>query len=125
MRSIDRPGAAGRPTSTLAFFALLAASTAAAEAPSLVLDHLTVEDGLPQATVMTTLQDSHGFVWLGTEDGLVRFDGREIPRPPHWGGYRVIPLIMEFWQDRPHRLHERRVFLAQDDGNWAESLAYP
>ena len=41
---------------------------------------LTAEDGLPQATVMTTLQDSQGFVWLGTEDGLVRFDGRELYR---------------------------------------------
>ncbi|HUQ52207.1 MAG TPA: two-component regulator propeller domain-containing protein, partial [Gammaproteobacteria bacterium] len=51
-----------------------------ADAPPLVLEHLTTEDGLPQATVMTTLQDSQGFVWLGTEDGLVRFDGRELYR---------------------------------------------
>ena len=59
---------------------MLGASAAAADAPPLVLDHLTTEDGLPQATVMTTLQDSQGFVWLGTEDGLVRFDGRELYR---------------------------------------------
>jgi pyridoxamine 5'-phosphate oxidase len=59
------------------------------------------------------------------EETKDRFQGCDIPRPPHWGGYRVIPLVMEFWQDRPHRLHERRVFLAQQDGDWAESLAYP
>ena len=59
---------------------MMGASAAAADAPSLVLDHLTTADGLPQATVMTTLQDSQGFVWLGTEDGLVRYDGRELYR---------------------------------------------
>jgi pyridoxamine 5'-phosphate oxidase len=54
-----------------------------------------------------------------------RFEGQDVPRPPHWGGYRVVPLVFEFWQDRPHRLHERRIFLAQDDGTWAEGLLYP
>ena len=54
-----------------------------------------------------------------------RFDGCAVPRPPHWGGYTVKPLIMEFWSDRPHRLHERRVFLAQEDGTWDEGLLYP
>ena len=53
---------------------------AAADAPALILEHLTTADGLPQATVMSTLQDSQGFVWLGTEDGLVRYDGHEIYR---------------------------------------------
>ena len=59
---------------------MLGASVALADAPPLVLEHLTTADGLPQATVMTTLQDSQGFVWLGTEDGLVRFDGHELYR---------------------------------------------
>ncbi|HET7608838.1 MAG TPA: two-component regulator propeller domain-containing protein, partial [Gammaproteobacteria bacterium] len=59
---------------------MMGASAAAADDPALVLDHLTTEDGLPQATVMTTLQDSQGFVWLGTEDGLVRYDGGELHR---------------------------------------------
>lgn len=54
-----------------------------------------------------------------------RFEGKEVPRPRHWGGYRVRPLVIEFWQDRPHRLHERRVFRAQDDGSWDEGLLYP
>jgi pyridoxamine 5'-phosphate oxidase len=55
----------------------------------------------------------------------LRFEGEPVPRPSNWGGYRVIPLVMEFWQDRQHRLHERRVFLAQEDGSWTEGLLYP
>jgi pyridoxamine 5'-phosphate oxidase len=53
-----------------------------------------------------------------------RFEGRDVPRPPHWGGYRVIPNRIEFWSDRPHRLHERRLF-TQLDGQWSEGLLYP
>ncbi len=52
----------------------------AADAPPLILEHLTTNEGLPQGTVYTTLQDSQGFVWLGTEDGLVRYDGNELAR---------------------------------------------
>lgn len=54
-----------------------------------------------------------------------KYEGQSVPRPPHWGGFRVVPLVFEFWQDRPHRLHERRIFLAQEDGTWSEGLLYP
>lgn len=53
-----------------------------------------------------------------------RFEGRDVPRPPHWGGYRVIPERIEFWSDRPHRLHERRLFTQTGTG-WTEGLLYP
>ena len=53
-----------------------------------------------------------------------RFAGGDVPRPPHWGGYRVIPERIEFWIDRPHRLHERRLFTREDSG-WSEGLLYP
>jgi signal transduction histidine kinase/ligand-binding sensor domain-containing protein/CheY-like chemotaxis protein/HPt (histidine-containing phosphotransfer) domain-containing protein len=58
--------------------ALASVGQAVADAPALVLVHLTTSDGLPQSTVNATLQDSQGFVWLGTEDGLVRYDGHEM-----------------------------------------------
>jgi diguanylate cyclase (GGDEF)-like protein len=57
-----------------------AAAEATAEAPPIVLEHLTTADGLPQSTVHVVLQDSQGFIWLGTEDGLVRYDGHELYR---------------------------------------------
>jgi pyridoxamine 5'-phosphate oxidase len=47
-----------------------------------------------------------------------RFTGKPIPLPPHWGGYRVTPDMMEFWQGRPNRLHDRFRYVRKADGPW-------
>jgi pyridoxamine 5'-phosphate oxidase len=57
-------------------------------------------------------------------DQLSRQWPEEVPRPPHWGGYRILPRRMEFWQGRPDRLHDRREYVAGPSG-WTHRMLYP
>jgi pyridoxamine 5'-phosphate oxidase len=46
-------------------------------------------------------------------------EGREIPLPPYWGGYRLVPSYFEFWHGRPNRLHDRLCYTRDEDGAWS------
>jgi pyridoxamine 5'-phosphate oxidase len=57
---------------------------------------------------------------------MAKFPLGTIPRPPNWSGYRLLPLIIEFWQDRPYRLHDRIEFRrAGADQPWSKTRLYP
>lgn len=55
-----------------------------------------------------------------------RFSGQDVPRPAYWIGYRLVPLSIEFWRDRPFRMHDRLVFHRNaPEDSWAKSRLYP
>jgi pyridoxamine 5'-phosphate oxidase len=68
--------------------------------------------------------DSRGIFEARYEAVRARFEGGAVPRPRRWSGWRLVPETIEFWTDRPHRLHERRLFTRGGTG-WREGLLYP
>lgn len=99
----------------------------------------TVDDATADAYFATRSRDSQLGAWASDqsrplasrevfmaryEEVSARFAGGRVPRPPHWSGFRVLPDRIEFWQDREHRLHERRLF-TRDGDRWSEGLLYP
>jgi pyridoxamine 5'-phosphate oxidase len=54
-----------------------------------------------------------------------KFKNKEVPLPSFWGGYRVVPTVIEFWQGRRNRLHDRFQYTKQDDGNWTIARLAP
>jgi pyridoxamine 5'-phosphate oxidase len=64
--------------------------------------------------------------WLDERllDAEARFEDEDVPRPPYWGGYRLVPEWVEFWEGRVNRLHDRRRYVREPEGAWrCERLA--
>ncbi len=59
------------------------------------------------------------------EEMQARFADRDVPRPEHWSGFRLVPDRSEVWADGEFRMHHRRLFERQAEGGWAEGLLYP
>lgn len=53
------------------------------------------------------------------------YEAQDVPRPPHWFGWRVVPEAIEFWQDGAFRLHDRIVFTKADEGDWTRRRLFP
>lgn len=59
-------------------------------------------------------------------DVTQEYEGQAVPRPPHWSGFRIVPTRIEFWSDRPFRLHDRLVYTrSQQQEPWQTQILYP
>lgn len=65
-----------------------------------------------------------GALVKGIAEYTAKFIGRDVPRPPHWGGWRIVPHTIEFWQQGNFRLHERELYTREGSG-WKMVKLYP
>ncbi|PAM96715.1 pyridoxamine 5'-phosphate oxidase [Flavobacterium sp. IR1] len=70
------------------------------------------------ASEQSSVISSRDFLEKRLEALEQEYEGKEIPKPPYWGGYKVIPSEFEFWQGRPNRLHDRIYFTKESNSNW-------
>ncbi len=99
-----------------------------------------VDDATADAYFATRSRDSQLGAWASDQsrpldrretfeqrfsDVEARFAGGDVPRPPHWSGFRVTPRAIEYWLDRPFRLHERSRYEADGTGGWRSGMLFP
>ncbi|HEV7590135.1 MAG TPA: pyridoxamine 5'-phosphate oxidase [Longimicrobium sp.] len=79
------------------------------------------------ASRQSTQLDAYETLVARVAEYEAKFDGAEIPRPPFWSGYRLVPDRIEFWSGRPNRLHERELYLRAEGLplRWTKELLYP
>jgi pyridoxamine 5'-phosphate oxidase len=99
-----------------------------------------VDDGEADAYWATRPRESQIGAWASRqsrpltsrnelEAAVARLDakhrGADVPRPPFWSGFRVVPERIEFWRGMPHRLHDRVLFVRDEHGAWSKTLLFP
>jgi pyridoxamine 5'-phosphate oxidase len=78
------------------------------------------------ASLQSQALDSRAAFEARIVEVTARHEGREVPRPPHWTGHRIMPLEIEFWHDRPFRLHDRIVFRRKTlDADFTKTRLFP
>ena len=101
---------------------------------------IRVDDATADAYFATRARDSQLGAWASDQSRPLhsretfeprfreveaRFAGSDVPRPPHWSGFRLTPRAIEFWLDRAYRLHERSRYEADGAGGWRSGFLYP